>query len=149
MSELSEDIEAPRCRDCEDYHYGPCRTGAVMPTKIGDELRELAEIAPMPASTRARLTALALRVDALERERATLANVGGSALRQLHDRVSGDPRETVSLTPQQIQQGYRSGGIVDPYRPAHTADVSPAMCRYCQAAPAHTTHACHFDDGLT
>jgi hypothetical protein len=120
-----------------------------MTNEISAEMLKLAEDAPMSASTRSKLTALALRVQAMEREHATLSNVGGSALRQLHDGVSGDPRETVSLTPQQIQQGYRSGGIVDPYRPAHTADVSPAMCRYCQAAPAHTTHACHFDDGLT
>jgi hypothetical protein len=101
---------------------------------ISDEMLRLAEDELMSAGTRTKLASLTLRVQAMERELATLANVGGSALRQLHERVAGDPRETVVIR--------------DPYRPRHTADVPPSLCRYCYAALDQTSHACHFDDGL-
>lgn len=53
-----------------------------------DELLELAEIAPMSAGTRTKLRKIALRVAAVERERTSVAKIGGAALRQLVDAVA-------------------------------------------------------------
>jgi hypothetical protein len=74
-----------------------------MTNLVSDELLKLAEIAPMSAGTRTKLRNAALRVQALEREHATLAKGWGRTLGEIYER-SSEP-------------------LKDPYRPQNTADV--------------------------
>jgi len=71
-----------------------------MTNLVSADLLKLAEIAPMSAGTRTKLRDLALRVQALEREHAKALQIGGGALRELHE-----------------------SAVRDPYRPQNTADV--------------------------
>jgi hypothetical protein len=86
MSELSDDIEAPRCRDCEDYHYGPCQSGAPM-TNQRNALIEIRE--------RAYRLAIVTCPDTCgewEHPLCWIARRADAALRALPDEPAADPQ---------------------------------------------------------